>query len=191
MEQPGFSGFTLFIIDMKFYNLLIKSKIHFEKYPYVIEELQAVNIFNLGATWMHTRLQELRGYNIATFAEASHYNCYGVLKYLILVSCLFITSLMFYYIHVVLIPFTILIFYFVEAHFIFLFPLLIDSTKNPFQESIKLSYKIGIVKAFLNVMPISVFMIIGLFNYKKPLRNWYLGCLAVLIWYEEAIGNRV
>ncbi|MFN7119989.1 MAG: hypothetical protein ACK4TA_24560 [Saprospiraceae bacterium] len=157
----------------------------------MIEKLELNNIFSLGAKWMHTRLQELRGYDINEFTILSKYNLYGIIKYLVLAGCLIITIVTLYRINITLLPLVILIFYFVEAHFIFLFPLLIDKAENPIKESVKLSYKIGIIKAMCNVMPISFFMIIGLFNYKKPLRNWYLGCLAVLIWYEEAIGNRV
>lgn len=190
-EQPGFPGFTLFTIDMQFYKFLLKSSIHFEKHPHVIEKLELNNIFSLGAKWMHTRLQEFRGHDINEFTIVSKYNFYGFLKYLVLAHCFVISTLVLYHIDVVLLPLVILIFYFVEVHFLFLFPLLIDKAENPIKESVRLSYKIGIIKAIWNVIPISFFMIIGLFNYKKPLRNWYLGCLAVLIWYEEAIGNRI
>ena len=94
-------------------------------------------------------------------------------------------------IDVLLLPLSVVVFYLVEVHLLFLFPLLIDSVRHPVQVSIRLTYQTGLLNAMLTTMPIGFFMMAGLFNIKRPLRNWYIGSLAIIIWYNYEMGNRL
>lgn len=153
-----------------------------------MERYKIYEIFGIGAAWMQERLNEIRG-ETKVFDKTINYRFYGILKYFLSAIAFFIT---FYYTqnHIVLLtPLSIIAFYLVEVHFLVLFPLLIDGVKNPILKSIQLIYKIGLVRAILNVIPIGCFMFFGLFNYKKPFDNWYIGCLAIIYWYEYEIRN--
>jgi hypothetical protein len=37
------------------------------------------------------------------------------------------------------------------------------------------------------VLRIAVFMMVGLFYSKNPLKNWHIGCLFIIIWYQHVI----
>lgn len=191
MVLLGSLGFTLSIIKMYWNKLLKISKVFYEADPQVIDELKFSDIFKDGAEWMHIRLQEIRGFQKSKFHKTNKYNIYGLLKYIVLLFTFFGAVLALWSLSIFLVPFSVLIFYFVEVHFLFLFPLLIDDVNKPLRESLKLTYEVSTFNAFLNVMPISIFMVIGLFNFKNPLKNWYIGCLSILFWYEDAIRNRL
>jgi hypothetical protein len=80
-------------------------------------------------------------------------------------------------------PLSIVCFYIVEVQWMFLFPLLIDQSPAPLRESIAMTRNIGTINAVWVILPIGVFMLLGLFYWKNPLKHWYLGCLAVVIGY--------
>lgn len=176
---------------MYWQKLLSKSKIFYNNNPQRIKDLKFSGIFKDGAAWMSARLQEIRGFHKDEYYKPVPYSFYGVLKYAILLFFFLMAVLILGSMSVFLIPLSALIFYFVEVHFLFLFPLLIDEVNKPISKSLKLTYKVGVFKCFSNVIPISIFMVIGLMNFKNPFRNWYIGCLCILFWYEEAIGNRI
>jgi hypothetical protein len=170
--------------------LLQQSKAHLDQHPCYITDAVSFDVFTKGAGWMHEQMNTLR-HSATDFNTAINYQGYGFLKYSICIALWFITVIALYSINVFLIPVSVLVFYFAEVHFLFLFPLLIDGVKNPVLESIKQTYRIGIFNAVATVFPIGCFMIVGLFNKKTPLRNWHTGSMAIIIWYQNEVRNRV
>jgi len=76
-------------------------------------------------------------------------------------------------------------FYLVEIHMLFLFPVLLDGIPAPLSASMRLTYRVGIVTCLLTVLLLAGYMLLGLLRFDRPLKNWYIGCLAVLLWYVE------
>jgi len=140
--------------------------------------------FNSGAQWMNSFLK-------TEPQPHSFYWLYGILKYGI--SILFFMTWIYlsFQTSLFLLPFSILIFYFVEVHFLFLFPLLIDNIVYPIKTSIYHVYRIGIFNCLFTTLSIGVFMLTGLFNLKSPFKNWYIGCLAIIIWYKNEVRVRL
>jgi len=89
------------------------------------------------------------------------------------------------------IPLSIVVFYLFEIQFLFLFPLLIDNSKEPVRRGIREVFKIGIIRCLFTVIPIAFFMLLGLFHKRQRYRNWYIGCLAILIWYNDEVRTRI
>lgn len=165
--------------------LLDKSKQHLATHPHFIQQVYALEIFQSGAQWMALRLAEIRQES-SNIVLRRNFNYYGFFKYGICVLA-FILSLFFLLeFSIFLIPLSILTFYFVEVHFLFLFPLLIDEVEQPFSASIKLTHKIGMFRAMAIVLHLAVYMLSGLFERSSPFQKWHIGCLAVLFWYETA-----
>ena len=172
---------------MKYRQLIKAAKQHLQSNPVYVTGMGRV--FNNGGEWMRQRLSELRGSDIK-INNAIPYAGYGLAKYIIcglvfIGSIAWLSSISFW-----LLPVSVIVFYVVEIHFLFLFPLLIDKMENPVLESIRLTYRAGFGKTLITVMPIGIYMMAGLFDLKDPLKNWHIGCLAVLIWYEQETGNR-
>jgi hypothetical protein len=167
---------------MRFQKLLAESREHLRRFPSAEKQTISPLIFTNGAEWMLDRMNELDGRK-RVFDSSIHYEKYGYFKYGI---CL-IASLLIGFILgckvILLLPLSILAFYILEIHFLFLFPLLIDKVENPILKSIQMTYEVGLFQTLITVIPIGFFMIVGLFYLQNPLRNWYLGCLSVLIWY--------
>lgn len=185
---------------MKFKHLIDAGKAHLEEYPgYAPISVPgrmfplSANLrmmFPLGARWMHDRLNELQG-SIRSFDPAINYNFYGYLKYGICISGAFLAAWWLSGYGWLFIPLAILLFYLLEIHFLFLFPLLIDHSSRPVLTGIRAIFKIGIVQCLFTVIPISIFMMTGLLWKKDRFRNWYIGCLAILIWYNNEVRNRI
>ena len=176
---------------MNYQQLLIASRAHLEKYPGYGPASNLRTLFPMGARWMYDRLTELNGNNIHPFASKVNYTLYGYLKYGICLSG-FLIVIWWCSSHMpLLLPLSILLFYVLEIHFLFLFPLLIDHSKRPILTGVRETFKLGILKCLSIVIPISMFMLIGLFRKKDWVRNWYIGCLAILIWYNNEVRNRI
>lgn len=147
-------------------------------------------LFKDGAFWMFERMQIIDFKENRKFDTTIPFNFYGYLKYLI--CCIFF-SLSIFYIYDFSIIISILLsafsFYIAEVSFLFLFPILIDEQENPLYKSIKMTYQIGYIKCVFTVMPIAFFMLLGLLNCKNPLKNWYIGCWAILVWYYNAMKS--
>jgi hypothetical protein len=147
------------------------------------------HLFTNGAHWMHAQLSDAQ--HTKPFLPSKKYSAYGIAKYGICLLAFVAAASIFYTMHILLTPLSILVFYALEIHFLFLFPLLIDGVKQPILASIKATYKIGFWKAFFTVLPIGVYMMCGLLRFSNPLRQWYIGCLAIIIWYQYAVRNRL
>lgn len=175
---------------MKPIYLLEKSARYFTQHPGEICPPLSGEIFRSGAIWMYARICELDNTSRPAFDDSIRFGLYGIIKYTVSLLC-FVLSLVWMLNYCPLLaPLAIVCFYFAEVHFLFLFPLLIEKVPHPCLRSIQLTYQIGITKTIFTVMVIGIFMVIGLFNISKPLRNWYIGCLAILLWYCE-IKHRI
>jgi len=168
---------------------LSKAKIHFNQRPVYVEQGSWINLFSSGAEWMVERLNEISSENQYIFNRDVHFTTYGLGKYLLCLLAFFISFLLFSKTHIALTPLSILVFYVFEVALLFLFPLLIDGVKHPIITSIKMTWEIGFFKAVLIVIPIAIFMLIGLFDIKKRYHNWHIGCLAILFWYLDERKN--
>jgi hypothetical protein len=176
---------------MKFQYLISQSKANLQLNPPKSFGVFSLHIFRFGAKWMFNKLHEDKLDNHVQFNSTINYFAYGIVKYGISFILFLLSAIIFIKVNLFFLPISILLFYLSEIHFLFLFPLLIDNIENPILTSIKQTYKIGVLTTLLNVIPIGLFMLFGLLNYKDPFRNWYIGCLSIVIWYKDEIRNRV
>jgi hypothetical protein len=174
---------------MKFKALLDAGEMHLEKHPGYAPVSGPRMMFPQGARWMHDRLNELEG-STPSFDTGINYSFYGYLKYSICTCGLLTSAWWLSGFGWLFIPLSILPFYFLEIHFLFLFPLLIDHAEQPVTTSIREMFRIGVIRCLSTVIPVSIFMMTGLIFKKDRLRNWYVGCLAILIWYNNEVRNR-
>lgn len=175
---------------MNYSYLLRASKQRLKENPRYISGAISPGIFSTGAKWMQERLNENSTDKIS-FNPSIAFGAYGFLKYISCSMAGIVAAFLLYKVHQLLVPLSIFIFYFFEVQLLFLFPLLIDQVPSPIWTSIRQSWRIGIFKTMLIVIPIGIFMIFGLFNVRAPLRNWHLGSLAIIIWYEHEVRNRI
>lgn len=138
---------------------------------------------------MHHYLNQLEPANQKPFPASTNFTRYGVGKYALCVSASALSAFLFYRINPLLTPLAALVFYFFEVQLLFLFPLLIDEARHPVGRSVRATQKIGMAKALITVMPIAFYMVAGLRKKKDPRRQWYIGCLAILIWYVKEVRN--
>ncbi len=174
---------------MTYKDLLNQSNTRLNKAPDYISGVFTMNIFSTGAKWMHERMNETRDTKTA-FDEAINFGGYGLFKYGTCIGSMLVAAWLLWRVHILLTPLSVIVFYFVEVHLLFLFPILIDRKCNPIMSGIQQTYKTGVLKAMSIVIPISIFMIFGLFNLKAPFRNWHTGSLAIIIWYQHEVSNR-
>lgn len=125
------------------------------------------------------------------FEASGKYAVYGWMKYGLSLSAMIISMWFFMNVNAWLLPLSILVFYLVEVHFLFLFPLLIDDVSAPVWTSIQQTYRSGLFTSLLTVIPIGFYMIAGLLNVRDPFHNWHVGCLAVILWYKNEVRNRI
>lgn len=135
---------------------------------------QTARDFKSGAEWMRLALQVLRG---QPPAGTANFQLLGAVKY---GACL-LAFLATVKLSLVL---AVLAFYAVEAQMVFLFPLALD--QRPYRENLRLTRKAGgTLRTMRTVMRLAVTMIFGGLKDGRLVRAWCLGCLAVVLWYEE------
>lgn len=139
--------------------------------------------FHSGVKWMSKYLKK-------SMFSKHPYLLYGVIKYGLSSLGILIALLLAIKIHFLLLFLAIPLFYFIEVHFLFLFPLLIENHNKPMIKNLSLIYKIGVLNCAYQTFLIGVYMIQGLFSFKNPFKNWYIGCLAIVIWYKDEIRIR-
>jgi hypothetical protein len=180
-------AYTILIL---FYTLLANSRKFLSENKDFQNSKIGTAVFPNGAAFMWSVLNKIRNTD-SNFDVTKAYSFYGFLKYAISLFAFLIAVLWSLKTTIFLLPLSVFVFYTIEIHFLFLFPLLLDAVPNPICESIKMTYKIGFLKCLFTVLPIGVFMVIGLLNFKRPLYHWYIGCVSVLIWYQNELTNRV
>ena len=176
---------------MKYKYLIAAGREHLADYPGYEPVRGLTTMFPAGARWMHDRLAGLDKSNIRSWDPAINYNLYGFLKYGICMAGLLLSGWWFLVSAPLLLPVSILVFYLLEIQFLFLFPLLLDNSDKPIRNGIREVFKIGIINCLFTVIPIGFYMMIGLFHKRQRYRNWYIGCMAILIWYNDEVRARL
>lgn len=169
---------------MSYQDLLARSKTHLSQFPLEQEYTLTPFVFTQGAKWMMQRLNELDGKQ-RNFHPRVPYELYGYLKYFLCLFFFILSGWFLWSAAIYLSLLAILVFYFLEVHFLFLFPLLIEGEEQPLAKSVQMTYKVGMFTAIKTVIPIGIFMVTGFLKWRNPLKHWYVGCLAVLIWYVD------
>lgn len=141
--------------------------------------------FASGAAWMRSVMEYVRGEAIPPI-EAD-YNKLGIFKYGLASSCaLACGALLILMGWWLLLPLCVLVFYLVEAQMVFLFPLAIDGCKQPVRLSPGWTQHAGgTLRVTWVVMQLAAVMLFGAFTGNGFVRSWALGCIAIVLWYEE------
>ncbi|MBR9859375.1 hypothetical protein GYB22_01210 [bacterium] len=151
------------------------------------------SIFDKGGIWMQENLISLAPERFHKVENSVNFTRLGVLKYLfcLLPSLSLIPLLSYFQVHGSLIFIaSCALFYLIEAPMVFLFPLSIERNRPSWRVSATLTFNIGWLKVIFTVIPIAIFMVFGLLNFTKPLKNWHLGALVILIWYLDETSDR-
>jgi hypothetical protein len=141
--------------------------------------------FISGAAWMELVLAELRGQRQRPVPACLQ--GFGILKYTLatlaasMVLWLAVTTQR-YPLLLLCIP----AFYAVEVQMVFLFPIVLDRLPKPFKASLQWTKAAGGTLATMRIVLVlaAVMLFGGLFG-KGFIRCWCLGCLAVVLWYED------
>jgi hypothetical protein len=81
-----------------------------------------------------------------------------------------------------------ILFYLYEVQMLFLFPLALDGSPNPFRDARDLTRRAGgTLHAAGIVMVLAAVMLFGGFLGRGFVRCWCLGCLSVCIWYDAVL----
>lgn len=141
--------------------------------------------FAAGAQWMAKALSVVRG-NAVTVPELP-WNRMGIAKYgAALLAMSFGVLAAAATGRLLLLVFAPLLFYAVEAQFVFLFPILLDGSGTPWRDSLRFTRRAGgTISVMTTVMPIAVVMLFAGVAQRGFVRGWCLGCLAIVLWYEK------
>lgn len=176
---------------MNYYELLMEGRAHLAQYPSYEPVGDAGAVFVEGGRWMGDRLRELRGRDPRADGPVVDFNFYGCLKYGICLAGSGLVIVWAWMVNLWLMPLAGLVFYILEAPFVFLFPLLIDRVPKPLLTGLRMLRRIGLLRCLGTVIPISVFMLAGLFRRRNRIHQWYVGCMAIVIWYQYEVRNRI
>jgi hypothetical protein len=147
--------------------------------------------FYSGAAWMELVLSQLRGQPQRSVPQCLQ--GFGILKYtLTTIAALIVLAIA---IATQIYPFILLCipaFYAVEVQMVFLFPITLDRFPHPFRTSLQWTqYAGGTITAMRIVLVLAVVMLLGGLFGKGFIRCWCLGCLAVVLWYEQIRKTRM
>jgi hypothetical protein len=163
-----------------------KAKELYISHPYKKDNLIRGTIFFHGASWMAELMGVLRE-DTKDFPYLRSYTLYGIFKYALagFSALFFLLSMVFLKVYY-LFPVLILVFYLVEAQFIFLFPLLIDHSASPVSDSFRMTRRAGgTLSVMRTLLPIALYMLSGGLTWKRFMKNWTIGCIMMVVWYEE------
>jgi hypothetical protein len=141
--------------------------------------------FVSGAAWMRLVMEHLRGTKLALVT--ADFQQLGVIKYTLCAT----GALLWVFLSIVtglwiLSPFAIVAFYAIETQMVFLFPLALDGYTAYYRESLRWTQKAGgTLHVMLIVMRLAVVMLFGGLLGGGFIRSWSLGCLSVVLWYEQ------
>jgi uncharacterized protein len=141
--------------------------------------------FAAGAQWMRLALETMRGRPCVP--AAFNYHLLGLIKYGLAAGVALLWAIAAYAWHIPwLVPLAVAAFYAVEAQMVFLFPLALDGSAQPFGAAWRSTRQAGGTVAVMRVvMPLACTMLFGGLAGGGFLRSWCLGCLAVCLWYED------
>jgi hypothetical protein len=140
--------------------------------------------FRGGAAWMRSAMSVVRGsapLGDARFAQL------GFCKYTLATLAALLVLAALWRQPMLAVPAAIFAFYLVEARMVFVFPLALDGEVCPFRTSHQLLRRtLPPIVATARVMSIAARMLLGGFVGRGFVRSWCVGCLAVVLWYEDA-----
>ena len=140
--------------------------------------------FSSGAEWMRLAMGELRGQPLPDSCGA--FSWLGCAKYTLASLAGLIAVGLGWYVHPALAILSIPAFYAVEVQWVFLFPVAIDGSQQPWRDSRSLMRRhAGTIAAMSLVLPFAWRMLTGGFFGRGFVRSWCTGCLAVVLWYER------
>jgi predicted MPP superfamily phosphohydrolase len=141
--------------------------------------------FSSGAQWMRIALEHIRSKPVAP--HPAHFQWLGLVKYgLAVTASVAFAIAMIALRQPVLSLAAILVFYAVEAQFVFLFPLALDGVRQPLRASRRWTLRAGgTLVVMWTVMQLALTMVLGGFIGSGFVRSWCVGCLAVCVWYER------
>jgi hypothetical protein len=141
--------------------------------------------FASGAEWMRLVMEQLRGCSLP--AGDAPFQWLGLIKYGLCMAgfaaCVLAAWLARAW------PLALLgvpAFYAIEVQFLFLFPAAIDHPQHPFTANRRRVARAGgTFQRMATVIPIAASMLAGGPAGQGFVRSWALGCIAIVIWYEE------
>jgi hypothetical protein len=141
--------------------------------------------FTSGAEWMRLALTILRGEAFAARPATLNFQALGFLKYGLAGSAALGCACAATVLGTPLLGLvTPLAFYLVEVQMVFLFPVALDGSRQPFREARRWTRCAGGTFAALKVvLPVAFTMVLGGLTGRGFIRSWCLGCLAICIWY--------
>lgn len=141
--------------------------------------------FDSGADWMRLVLGHLRGEALPPVDYSFHR--LGLIKYSLAAAGAIIVLLISFLTRLwPLIVLVVPVFYGIEAQMVFLFPVALDGNCHIFRLSRQWTIRAGgTLHVMWIVIGLAVTMIFGGFVGRGFVRSWALGCLAVLLWYEQ------
>lgn len=174
---------------MEYQELISKAEEMYSVNPDHISFIQPSNIFSSGGYWMKRKMNSITPESERP-ETSKDFNCYGYIKYGISLLISALVLLLLWNLTPIAFSLSVLTFYIIEVHFVFLFPIVIEGRKDPFLKGSKMVYQIGFFKCLFLTIRIASYMIYGLFNLKNPTSKWYIGCLAIVIWYLDEVRVR-
>lgn len=145
----------------------------------------ALGGFASGAQWMRLAQETLRGR--AAPPTAFNFQWLGLIKYGLATGVALLWAVAACAWHIPwFVPLAAVAFYAVEVQMVFLFPLALDGNARPFNAARRWTRRAGgTVAAMRVVVPLACTMLFGGLAGRGFLRCWCLGCLAVVLWYED------
>lgn len=162
---------------MRWRNLLRRAEAELEDAPFPYRD------FTTGGSWMAVELS--RRLPRPSPLPQPDYRREGIVKYGLSVLAAAFTLVLTVKLGYSALLLSVIGFYLVEVHFLFLFPLLAEGDKQAYLTSIRITHEIGVFHCLVNVIPIALTMSLGLLDREVPYRGWHVGCLAVVLWYVD------
>jgi hypothetical protein len=140
--------------------------------------------FGGSAAWMRSAMAIVRGHLPGGKPSPEWL---GAFKYAIAVVAASLVGALLWRLPLLALPAAVVTFYFVEVRMVFVFPLALDGEPAPFVASHRLVARtLPAGLATVRVMRIAARMLFGGFMGRGFVRSWCVGCLAVVLWYEDA-----
>jgi len=147
-----------------------------------------------GALWMQQAMSVVRSAPMGCSDDcptSASYLQLGLTKYALAISGAALVAVVCWRTQPCLLPLAVVAFYLIEVRMVFAFPVAIDSSASPFRDSHELLRStMPWLTATKNVMLLAAEMLFGGLIGRGFVRSWCVGCLAVVVWYEEARATR-
>lgn len=146
-------------------------------------------LFASGARWMRHALEWIRGAPLG--GGSWDFNVLGCVKYGLASAGALACLALAWWINPWWILGMVPVFYAIEAQLVFLFPLALEGSPQPFREARRWTERAGGTLIVMGVvLPLAAAMLFGGFLGRGFVRSWCLGCLAICLWYEDLRKSR-